>query len=81
MGVVFVRIPEVENVLTIQISSISAIDVDIDPASTMNLANSIGSINNKFCFRITEREDQSYVFATGKYNYVIITSCVYIYID
>jgi len=81
MGVVFVRIPEVENVLTIQISSISAIDVDIDPASTMNFANSIGSINNKFCFRITEREDQSYVFATGKYNYVIITSCVYIYID
>jgi hypothetical protein len=66
MGVIFVRIPDIENVLTIQISSISAVDVDVDPASTMNAATSFGSINNKFCFRVTEREDEFYVFATSK---------------
>ena len=66
MGVIFVRIPDIENVLTIQISSISAVDVDVDPASTMNAATSFGSINNKFCFRVTERKDEFHVFATSK---------------
>lgn len=67
MAVLFVRIPDVENVLPIQISSVSSLDIDVDPETTMNSVQSLGSTSNKYCFRILESDEDYHIFATCKY--------------
>ena len=68
MAVLFVRIPDVENVLPVQISSTSSVDVDVDPETTMNGVSSLGSSSNKYCFRIIENDEDYHIFATCKYE-------------